>query len=287
MGNAMKGQKGKGEQRQKREEGKGGEGSGSHNKGKNSKEGKGKNRKEENEHETRREMRLGQRMKKEDVYQSAPNWSSCKTKHPQEYFTGTEGLSSRSCASKGQGAASAGTQGRAACVSQRARPATRTSPPQRALRRLHGRMDPELLPLVGSDVILHFQRLRRSEVHPGECALQSWPRTSLSAAVQQPVRVSFPFNPNNVALQRPQVQKKHPWAALPRDVSSKAWRCCRKTQGLELAKEPSPGSAPSGPARHRALTDGLGVPGTGTGSDIPLMKWYIRAASCSLLDPPE
>lgn len=262
MGNAMKGQKGKGERRQKREEGEGGGRSGSHDKGKNSKKGKEKNRKEENEHKTRREMRLGQRMKKEDVYQSAPNWSSCKTKHPQEYLTGTEGLSSQSCASKGQGAASAGAPGRAACVARRARPATRTSPPRRALRRLQGRMDPELLPLLRSDVILHFQRLRRSEVQPGERVLRSWPRASLSAAVQQPVRVPFPFNPYTVALQRPQVQKKHRQAALPRGVSSKAWRCCRKTRGLELAKEPSPGSAPSRPARHRASTDGLRVPGT-------------------------
>lgn len=136
-------------------------------------------------------------------------------------------------------------------------PAARASPPPRALRRLQGRTDPELLPLVQSDVILRFQRLRRSEVHPGERVVQSWPRASLSAAVQQPDRVSFPFNPYNVALQHPQVQKKHPRAVLPRDVSSKAWRCCRKTQGLELAEEPSPGSAPSRPARHSASTDGL------------------------------
>lgn len=82
----------------------------SHNKGKNSKKGKEKNRKEENEHKTRREMRLGQCIEKEDMYQSTQNQSFCQKKNPQEYLTGTEGLSTQSCASKGQPATSTGAR---------------------------------------------------------------------------------------------------------------------------------------------------------------------------------
>ena len=140
-------------------------------------------------------MRLGQCIKKEDMYQSTPNWSFCKTKNPQEYLKGTEELSSQSCASKGQQATSTGVQGRFAWVSPRGLTlATFMSPPQCALRRFNGRMDPELLPLVQPEVILHFQSLRCSEVHLVECVLQSWSCTSLSA-MHQPVSISFPFNP--------------------------------------------------------------------------------------------
>lgn len=54
--------------------------------------------------------------------------------------------------------------------------------------------DPELLPLAQSEVISHFQSLRRSEVHLVERVLQSYSCASLSA-MRQPGSIPFPFNP--------------------------------------------------------------------------------------------